>query len=137
VPAIFWWPGRIPAGLEVTSPAIITDTIPTFAQLAGLPPLKSAVDAVSIAPLLHGQRPEAPRTLLFGSGDARAARRGKWKYLLTGEPSWKQDFRPEPMLFNLEDDPAESTNVADRFPEVARELREAIERFQVEASSPE
>jgi DNA-binding LacI/PurR family transcriptional regulator len=35
------------------------------------------------------------------------------------------------------DDPAESTNVADRFPEVAKERGEAIEKFDAKASLPQ
>ena len=133
VPAVFWWPGHISAGLEVTSPAIITDTIPTFAELAGLPPLRSALDAVSIASLLRGERPAEPRTLFFGSGDARAVRRGKWKLMLTGEPAWKQDFEEDLLLFDLEQDPGETTNVAKQFPEETKELKQLIREFQSDA----
>ena len=130
MPAIFWWPGRIQAGMEINSPAIITDTIPTFAELADLPNLATAVDGQSIAPLLRREDPKKPRTLFFGSGDARSARRGKWKYHLTADPSWRQNYKPERMLFDLEQDPGETNNVIARFPEVAARIQAEMETFQ-------
>lgn len=134
-PGIFWWPGSIKAGLEIHTPAIITDTIPTFAELANLPGLPTAVDGESIAPLLKGKKPAAERTLFFGSGDARTARRGDWKYLVNSEMSWKRNAPDDPQLYNLASDPGETINLIKKYPQIARELRKAIDDFQAVADA--
>ena len=130
VPAIFWRPGAIEAGGVVRSPAVVTDVAATFADLAGLPPMPSAVDSVSIAPLLRGEAPSQDRTLFFGTGDVRAVRRGKWKFLPTAEPSWKNPYVREPMLFDLEADPGETTNVISEFPQIGGELETTIRSYE-------
>lgn len=130
VPGIFRWSGTIEAGLEIDSPAIITDTIATFAELADLPKMPTALDSVSLAPLLFGHVRAQERILYFGSGDVRAARNGKWKYHLTGQPSWRRDIIPEPMLFDLANDPGESENLINQYPLIAEELHSAIYETQ-------
>lgn len=130
VPGIFRWTGKIEAGMEIDSLAIVTDTIATFAELAELPSMPTAVDSVSIAPLLLGRIDEQDRTLLFGSGDARAARKGKWKYHLTGQRSWEREITPDPMLFDLENDPGETRNLIQSHPDIGNDLHQAIHTFQ-------
>jgi hypothetical protein len=53
--------------------------------------------------------------------------------MLTDEPSWKQKVEEDLLLFDLEQDPSETTNLATQFPEVAAELRQVIRKFQSEA----
>jgi hypothetical protein len=53
--------------------------------------------------------------------------------MLTDEPSWKQEFEEDLLLFDLEQDPGETATLATQFPDVAAELRQVIQEFQSEA----
>ena len=48
-------------------------------------------------------------------------RRGEWKMIV------KED---NVQLFNLQEDSQETTDVADQHPEIARSMRQAIDRFR-------
>ena len=48
-------------------------------------------------------------------------RRGDWKMIIKGG---------NVLLFNLQSDPQETTNVADQHPEVTSFMKQAIERFK-------
>ncbi len=136
VPAIFSWPGTIQSGAHIKDPCIITDTIATFAEMANLSPPCEALESISIAPVLQGKPQTESRALFFGSGDARSVRKGKWKYHLTNDPAWKKDYKTEPMLFDLENDPAESMNVVKKFPEIAEILHAEIKNFNQRILKP-
>ncbi len=59
MPAIAWWPQRIPAGQLHTQPSQFHDWMPTFADAAGLPsPARS--DGVSLLPSLTGVGTQHP-----------------------------------------------------------------------------
>jgi len=66
------------------------------------------------------------RILYFGSGDARAARKGKWKYHLTDQRAWQQPLIEAPMLFDLETDPGETKNLINEFPDVAEQMNRVL-----------
>jgi arylsulfatase A-like enzyme len=106
VPAIFQWPGRVPAGAVCKELASTMDLLPTFASLAGAPALAD-LDGHDIRPLLF-QEPNAktPYKFLRSAGSVRA---GPWK-LVKGE------------LYNLDDDLGEKNNLAEKFPEKVKEL---------------
>ena len=66
------------------------------------------------------------RSLLGGKGqrtemivEGRAVRKGPWKYI------WRGGNQP-PELFDLRQDPGESTNLAARHPEVVKDLHQAL-----------
>ena len=63
--------------------------------------------AESLVPLIH-----------YGWSDLRALRDGRWKYILA----------PRPELYDLERDPGERQNLADREPARARALRAGLEQ---------
>ncbi len=64
VPAIVRWPGRVPAGRIVPQPSAHWDWLPTFAEIAGLPPPARA-DGISLLPALTGQGVARARDLLY------------------------------------------------------------------------
>ncbi|HEY0943950.1 MAG TPA: sulfatase-like hydrolase/transferase [Opitutaceae bacterium] len=61
-PTLVRWPGRVPAGRRVQTPSAMWDWMPTFAELAGLPP-PAASDGVSLVPTLTGQGEQRPSTI--------------------------------------------------------------------------
>jgi len=103
----------------------------TFAALAGakLPADRINRRARSF-PLLFGQpgaKPPHDTFFYYHSFRLGAVREGKWKLMIaaTGRASTSRASRPEirpPQLFDLEDDLAETTDLAARHPEVVARL---------------
>lgn len=120
VPAIAWWPGKIAPGSVTAEVGVTMDLLPTALDLAGIPPPRpdgpNALDGVSLVPVLLRRETLAPRTVYWQSAPDRggqvkwAARQGPWK--LVGDE-----------LYNLNDDPAESRDLATREPDRVKELK--------------
>jgi arylsulfatase A-like enzyme len=134
VPFLARWPGVVPAGSRSDYAGLTFDVFPTFLELAGTKP-PADLDAVSLANLLRSAPPPAgERELYFvrregnpryGGNSYEALIRGDWK-LLRNDP-----YSPLE-LYNLKDDPGETTNLATRhrpvFNELATALRAHIQR---------
>ena len=130
VPAIVRWPGKVPAGAGVDTPAISTDWTPTLLELAGLPGA-AALDGVSLAALLLRGEALPPRPLFWhfphytnqGSRPAGAVRQGPWKLV-----EHYEDGRLE--LFHLERDPGEDGDQSASEPGRVTELRGMLEAWR-------
>ncbi|MCX7818802.1 MAG: arylsulfatase [Kiritimatiellae bacterium] len=120
-PTIAWWPGTVPAGVVRDEPWAYWDLLPTFAELAGVPPeAVGATDGRSIAALLRGgPAPERPYFYweLHEGTSLQAARFGRWKAVRNG-PSAPVE------LYDLESDPGESRDLASAHPELVRRAEE-------------
>jgi arylsulfatase A-like enzyme len=122
------WTGRIAAGSSADVAAVTMDLFPTVLEAAGIERPRS-IDGISILPTLVGQTQKLTRSLFFVR---REGGRGFWgeeiEAVIDGD--WKlvhnSPFRPLE-LFNLADDPSESSDLASREPKVrdrlARELQ--------------
>jgi arylsulfatase A-like enzyme len=116
------------------------DVLPTLAKLAGAPLPGHEIDGKDISPLLLGQKgASAPHPALFFYWDRalQAVRAGKWKLhfahdyrTLDGRPGGKggkpakySQARTALALFDLDADPGEKDNVADRHPDVVTRLK--------------
>jgi arylsulfatase A-like enzyme len=124
VPAVAWWPGKIPAGTESDAFLLGFDLYPTFTELAGIgDDNPDNLDGRSFAEHLLEQASVPQRDIFFGYEPklGTAMRRGKWKMILKDG---------EVRLYNLEKDLKESTNVAAANPEVVESMRTAIENFK-------
>ena len=143
VPFVARWPGRIPRNAAVDSPAMTIDLLPTLAGLAGARAPSDRIDGRDIWPLLTNQpgAPPAHDVLYFYWGqELHAVRSGRWKLHLPhpyqsleragrdGAPGKYVRKEIELSLFDLEADIAESTNVADRHPDVVKRLLEYAEQ---------
>jgi arylsulfatase A-like enzyme len=144
VPFVARWPGRIPKGATQHVPAMTIDVLPTLAALAGAPlPADRIIDGRDVWPLLANRKDAAPPhdALYFYWGhELHAVRSGRWKLHLPhpyqsveapggdGRPGTTARREIGLSLFDLESDPGESVNVADRQPGVVRELMEYVER---------
>jgi choline-sulfatase len=129
----FEWSARIPlivhnparfAAHTVDSVTSLADMFSTFVDLAGLP-CSTEVDGDSLAPLLRGDADNWRDSAVceyMGEGvlhPMRMLRRGQYKYVHAHEEA--------PMLFDLESDPRECTNVAGQpaYADIEAELRQA------------
>lgn len=129
VPGFINWPGRI-TPVKITETVHIIDWFPTLAAVIGYrPERKIDWDGVDISPLLSGRGTLTPRDLYWvwhPTENRWALRYGNWKIVKygKGEPG-VDDWQ----LFDLEHDPEEQHDVADRHPETVSRLHE---RFLVQ-----
>jgi arylsulfatase A-like enzyme len=129
VPLIVRWPGKVRPGSTSDHLNAMWDLFPTFAEIAGAP-VPADLDGISMLPTWLGQPNQKRHDYLYWEyheqGGKQAVRQGKWKavHLNLTDPNKETVFE----LFDLETDLGEQTNVADRFPAVAAQLRSLMTR---------
>ena len=112
------------------------DLLPTFARLAGAEvPRDRIIDGRDIWPLLSGQPgAKSPHEAFFYYylEQLQAVRSGKWKLYLPLAKKWtsfRGQTQPSPArLYDLEADLGETTNLAEKHPEIVRRLTGYAER---------
>jgi len=127
-PCIMRWPGKIAPGSTCEQVAGNIDMLPTFAAITGAKlPGDRVIDGKDITPLMldakHGPIRET-HLYINGGGKLAAIRQGDWKLFLLSPNSGKKEKDIVPGLYNLKDDPYEKTDVAAKFPEIVRKLRD-------------
>lgn len=133
-PTIIWRPGTVPAGTTSAEITSTLDLLPTFCALAGVePPKDRTLDGYDITATLSGGKSPRREMFYYRSYDLMAARLGPWKaHFLTqtgyGQP--QPEKHDPPLLFNLEVDPGESFNVADKNPQVLAEIKSLVEEHR-------
>ena len=140
VPGIVRWPGKIAAGAVSERVTGFEDWLPTLLELTGAASITPKdLDGHSFAPTLLGKAQEA-RPFLYrefpGYGGQQSVRVGDWKAVRQNlKPGPKSALKPNLAveLYNLRDDLAETTNVADKNPELVAKLT-ALLREQHTAS---
>lgn len=142
VPAVAVWPGVLKAGAVVDEPLHIVDMYPTLLGLAGAKleqPLP--IDGKDAWPTMaQGRRSPHDEILINVTPANGAIRAGRWKLVHngaigannTGTEAKENVYE----LFNLLEDPYESTNLADKHPEKFRELKRRLERYAAAAAQP-
>ena len=149
VPTIFNWPGKIPAHTNCDLLASTIDVLPTIAKLIDgkLPDHK--IDGKDIRSLMFDQESQkSPHDFFpqYGKGSLEAIRSEHWKLVfphtygsLNGKPggtggfpvaydSLKQDLA----LYDLDNDPSETTDVKEQYPEIFKQLSAAAEFWREE-----
>lgn len=127
VPALVRYPGVIPAGSVVEDWTNNLDWFPTLCDFAGVnipPKLEQTLRGRSLKPTLEQQsRVAPPREMYFeysmrhgSQADMRAMRTEQWKYVR----DWMHPGRIE--LYDLQNDPSESTNLAAHASDAQRKL---------------
>ena len=141
VPLLLRWPAVISPGTRYTQPASLTDLMATIAQILAVElPADAAEDSFSLLPALQGPTTESLRpwlvTQAFRGRQTLSIRRGPWKYLDhagSGGNNYDTDllreYRPATndtaasQLYNLQDDPRETTNLINQQPALASEMK--------------
>lgn len=125
VPLVARWPGRFTAGATSSVPVSSVDLTATVMDLVDSPLSTAAADGLdswSFAEVLErpntwsGQRPFLYWE--FKPHGAQAVREGPWKLVRTG----LKQGSPKDALYNLVDDPAETTNLLETHADVAARL---------------
>ena len=142
VPCLVRWPGKVPAGRTSNATFATLDFLPTFARLAGFKvPEDRVIDGFDQVDLLLGKSEKGNRDHYFYHSGSHGVRQGKWKLLHAKRWSEKEmerrtypkDFGTnEVELYNLDEDVAETTNLAAQHPEIVAELQS----FSLPAEKP-
>ena len=137
---VMWWPGKIPAGTRCDEPAMTIDILPTVAKLIGATLPDHKIDGHDIWPLItsEGDAMSPHEAIWFYSGrELQAVRSGRWKLHFPhtyrslngreggtgGIPVRYEQKMIRLSLFDLKNDVGETTNVADKHPEIVKRLQ--------------
>lgn len=146
LPFIIRWPKVIQAGTTYDGPVCQIDLLATFADMLGttLPP-NAGEDSFSFYPVLTGGRIQRPALIHHSAAGEFAIREGDWKLILnkprTAEPSkstasgTSTSSPPTDELYNLREDPSETTNLADQHPDRVRHLARRLKQLTSAARS--
>ncbi len=154
-PTIAWWPGKIAKGSACDAPMSEIDVLPTLVKLGGGEvPTDRVIDGRDIWPLLSGQAKDSPHEALyyFKSNHLEAVRSGPWKLSIVhqadgmgqakgpagkgaGKAAAAQTFTP--LLFNLDSDIGETTDVAAKNPDVVKRLMEYVAKMDADLGAKE
>ncbi|MGC1273971.1 MAG: arylsulfatase [Planctomycetaceae bacterium] len=127
-PLIVRWTGKIEPGTTSDLPTYFADWLPTLLDLTGaartFPPDN---DGISFTPTLLGNADDQKRhEFLYWEfpayGIQQAARTGDWKAVRQNLGELKPGEKPKTELYNLADDPNETTDVAAKHPDVVVKL---------------
>jgi arylsulfatase A-like enzyme len=131
MPFIVSWPGVIEPGSTSEKMISNTDMLATFAELVGEQlPRDAGEDSHSILDVLYGTDGDSPiREVIVGQAldippdrEMLYIRQGDWK--LMRKVGGKQ------LLYNLSEDPSETTNRAKENKDKARELRQLLKEYR-------
>lgn len=151
VPTVMWGPGCIPAGTETGEVTTTMDLLPTFIKMAGAKlPADRTLDGRDISPIMLGEPgAKSPHEAFYYYRETRldAVRSGQWKlvfprpgldesdWLLSRGGAFLGEYR-EPvdrlLLYNLETDIGETTDVAEQHPEVVQRLTALADKARSE-----
>lgn len=141
VPLIVSWPGVTRPGSVSDAPVITMDLFPSLVEMAGLPATaaRTALDGVSLAPLLRGGTAAARDTLFWhyphhqhyqlgGAMPYGAIRSGDFKLI-----EFFNDMHVE--LYNIREDIGEQRDLASAHPERVAALRSRLHAWRQEVGA--
>jgi len=123
VPTVAWWPGTIEAGRKSDHVSAFWDFAPTALELAGLK-VPETMDGISYLPTLAGEKDQQQTHEylyweFYEQGGKQAVRYGQWKGIRLDV---KQDRNNPIELYNIVDDPSETTNLANQHPDIVARI---------------
>lgn len=125
VPLILAGPG-VPPG-QVEKPVLLTDLFATLLGRLGVPlPTDRPYDSLD---LFHPEAFPEPRHLFWRSDFNRAVRAGRWKLI-------DEQRSGTVLLYDLEADPGERSNLAGRHPARVAELIDELDRWETKLAVP-
>lgn len=131
VPMIAKWTGKIKQGFETDHISAFWDLLPTAAEIAQTH-VASKIDGISLLPTLLGLSGQKKHDYLYWEfhekGGKQAVRMGSWKGVRLNMTN-NQDAPME--LYNLDNDPEEKINIANRHPEIVQQINIIMQKAHI------
>ncbi len=132
VPMIAAWPGTIAKGKITHHVSAFWDVLPTLSEVAGFEVDQS--DGISFLPALLGEKQPTHEFLYWEfheRGGKQAILSDPWKAVRLGVG---QNPNGPLELYNLQEDPIEANNVADKHPELVEKFSRMMEKERIPSS---
>lgn len=127
VPCVVKWPEKIKADSQSNFPSYFPDWFPTICKLAQAELPTQQLDGVDLVPALLGKpiakRAEPMCWEFAGYGGIVAIRDGRWKAI---RRNLKRKKPSDWELYNLEEDPTETTDLANKHSDIVKRLEQAF-----------
>lgn len=140
VPTFFTWPSKIEPNTTSDHISSHYDMLTTFFDIAGVQ-IPKETDGISLLPTLLKQGKQSQHEFLYWEfpeyGGQVAIRIGDWKVI---RQHLKDNEQPTLELYNLIEDPVETSNVADLHPDILKKAarifeeqhtKSEVERFEI------
>jgi arylsulfatase A-like enzyme len=135
VPMLARWPSKINKGSESDHPSAFWDVLPTFAEIAGAKSPKH-IDGISFLPTLLVNGKQKQHNHLYwefhAGGGKQAIRKGKWKAVRL---NYYDKSKTVVELYNLEEDPSETNNIASSNAVVVSEMLKRMDEEHIDSSN--
>lgn len=129
-PFIAYWPGKIKAGVS-SQVCALYDMYPTFLELAGIKNQKY-IDGISAVPtLMHTRKQRQHEYLYWEFHENNGSQAVRWKNWKGIRLNVNKNPNPPIELYNLDTDPSETKNIAEKYPEVAKKIAEFMNEAHV------
>lgn len=128
VPFIMQWPNRLPKNVISTTLVSTMDVLPTAIAAANgdlLP--QQTTDGIDLLTSYNSAN-KGHDYLFWRRGVAKAVRYKQWKLIIAGD-------NPV-LLFDLNKDPKEESNIASRYPKMAAKLKKELAAWEKQMQSP-
>ena len=134
VPCLMRWPPKLPKGKVSSQMAITMDLHATFLAAAGVTtPAPKPLDGIDLLPLLTEDAKPIERTFFWRidrtNRKQRAIRQGPWKYI--------NDGNSMDLLFNLDTDISERTDLGYQHPDILADLKAKLKAWEAEIDATE
>lgn len=126
VPFMMSWPkGNIGGGKDISRLTAHIDIMPTLLSMCGVPmPPDYKIDGRDLTPLIQG-KPWKDRVIITDS--QRVYTPIKWRKAAVMTDKWR--LLDNKNLYDMENDPGQKTNVAEKYPEVLKRLSAAYDTW--------
>lgn len=138
VPCIIRWPNKVAANKKSNALFATIDVMPTLASIIGFDiPKDRIIDGIDQSDLLLGKTKKGRTSFVYDQSrkESVGIRKGKWKLLLPNRKPVKghrylMDFGTNDYeLYDLRKDIGETKNLADKHPEIVKELETDLLNF--------
>ena len=133
VPMIASWPAKIEAGIQSDHISSFYDVMPTLCDIANID-APDNIDGISFAPELISKKQKKHEFLYWefpSYNGQQAVRMGKWKGIRKNIFDGNLNIE----LYNLENDLAESNNLATQYPEIVKKIETIMKQEHVPSNN--